>query len=147
MVWRSKPELGYQEFAASSLLQDDLRDAGFRIEQGVAGMPTAFVARAGLASTDVGDVSRVVPTAGVSTATWVAGTPAHSWQAVAASGSSNGHRGALNAASTLALATVELFLSPDLLREARDEFQRRRGPEPYRPLLRRDDPPLDYRSP
>lgn len=102
---------------------------------------------AGLASTDVGDVSRVVPTAGVSTATWVAGTPAHSWQAVAASGSSIGHRGALNAASTLAMATVELFLSPDLLREARDEFQRRRGPEPYRPLLRRDDPPLDYRRP
>src|SRR5690606_21107428 len=60
-------------------------------------------------STDVGDVSQVVPTAGISTATWVPGTPAHSWQAVAASGMSIGQRGALKAAAALAVAAVELF--------------------------------------
>ena len=47
---------------------------------------------AGGASTDVGDVSWNVPTVGLGTATWVPGTPAHSWQAVAASGSSIGHK-------------------------------------------------------
>src|SRR4051812_13995613 len=45
-IW-STPELGYQETKTSALLQDELRKAGFAIEAGVAGMPTAFVARAG----------------------------------------------------------------------------------------------------
>lgn len=100
----------------------------------------------GLASTDVGDVSQVVPTAGISTATWVPGTPAHSWQAVAASGMSIGHRGTLNAAAALALAAVELYSDPELVRAARREFEQRRGGAPYRPLLQRERPPLDYRT-
>ena len=37
----------------------------------------------GMGSTDVGDVSWVVPTVGLRTATWVSGTAAHSWQAIA----------------------------------------------------------------
>ena len=42
--------------------------------------------RHGYGSTDVGDISWLVPTAGARIATWVPGTPAHSWQAVAAGG-------------------------------------------------------------
>src|SRR5262247_526294 len=45
-IW-SKPELGYQETQTSALLQDELKKAGFKIEAGVAGIPTAFIARAG----------------------------------------------------------------------------------------------------
>jgi aminobenzoyl-glutamate utilization protein B len=45
-IW-SAPELGYQETQTSALLQDELKKAGFKIEAGVAGIPTAFVARAG----------------------------------------------------------------------------------------------------
>jgi aminobenzoyl-glutamate utilization protein B len=45
-IWAA-PELGYQETKTTALLQDELRNAGFAIEAGVAGMPTAFVARAG----------------------------------------------------------------------------------------------------
>src|SRR5215467_2101305 len=45
-IWAA-PELGYQETKTTALLQDELRKAGFAIEAGVAGMPTAFVARAG----------------------------------------------------------------------------------------------------
>ena len=45
-IW-SMPELGYQETKTSALLQDELKKAGFRIEAGVADIPTAFVARAG----------------------------------------------------------------------------------------------------
>jgi len=44
-------------------------------------------------STDVGDVSWVVPTIGLGAATWVPGTSAHSWQAVAAGGTSIGQKG------------------------------------------------------
>src|SRR5262249_61268533 len=45
-IW-SKPEVGYQERKTSALLQDELKKAGFKVEAGVAGIPTAFVARAG----------------------------------------------------------------------------------------------------
>src|SRR5205085_95462 len=45
-IW-SMPELGYLETKTSALLQGELRNAGFTIETGVAGIPTAFVARAG----------------------------------------------------------------------------------------------------
>ena len=40
-------ELGYQETRSSALLQEELKTAGFKIEAGVAGMPTAFIATAG----------------------------------------------------------------------------------------------------
>ncbi len=100
------------------------------------------------ASTDVGDVSWAVPTAGVATATWVPGTSAHSWQAVAASGHSIGHGGTLLAARTLALAATRLYAQPELLRDARVELGERRGEGfAYRPLLQREAPPLDYRLP
>src|SRR5262245_15106237 len=45
-IW-SKPELGYLETGTSALLQDELKKAGFKIDAGVAGISTAFVARAG----------------------------------------------------------------------------------------------------
>lgn len=101
---------------------------------------------AGSASTDVGDVSWNVPTAGLSTATWVPGTPAHSWQAVAASGMSIGDKGALNAAKVMALAAVQLLQSPATVQAARREFDQRRGTGfTYQPLLQRQTPPLEYR--
>ena len=97
-------------------------------------------------STDVGDVSWNVPTAGFGTATWVPGTAAHSWQAVAAGGMSIGHKGMMLAAEVLAATARELFVNPKLVAAARTEFEQRRGPDfVYRPLLGDRDPPLDYR--
>ncbi len=101
----------------------------------------------GYGSTDVGDVSQVVPTAGLRVATWVPGTSSHSWQAVAASGMSIGFKGAQVAAKTLALAAVELFGNEELRNAARKEFNERRGDNfRYEPLLGDRDPPLDYRK-
>jgi len=100
----------------------------------------------GGASTDVGDVSWVVPTAGLNVATWVPGTPAHSWQAVAAGGTSIGMKGMVVAAKTLAMTVVDLLLDPSHIEAARAEFERRRGPNfVYRPLVGDREPPLDYR--
>jgi aminobenzoyl-glutamate utilization protein B len=97
-------------------------------------------------STDVGDVSWVVPNSGFSTATWVPGTPAHSWQAVAAGGTSIGHKGMLVAAKTMAMSVQDLFTQPELVRRARAEFAERRGAGfTYRPLIGERNPPLDYR--
>ncbi len=101
----------------------------------------------GYGSTDVGDVSWAVPTVGLTTATWVPGTSAHSWQAVAASGMSIGYKGAENAAKALTLAAVELYRDADLRTAARAEFDAARGPKyKYKSLLGDRKPPLDYRD-
>jgi aminobenzoyl-glutamate utilization protein B len=97
-------------------------------------------------STDVGDVSWTVPTIGFRTATWVPGTPAHSWQAVAAGGMSIGFKGMENASKVLALTAVELFTQPDLITAARTEFEQRRGADfRYVSVVGDRAPPLDYR--
>ncbi len=98
-------------------------------------------------STDVGDVSWVVPNAGLNAATWVPGTPAHSWQAVAAGGTSIGHKGMAVAAKTLAFTTYDLMTDASLVQKARAEFEQKRGPGfVYRPLIGERAPPLDYRG-
>jgi aminobenzoyl-glutamate utilization protein B len=101
----------------------------------------------GYGSTDVGDVSIAVPTVGLSTATWVPGTSAHSWQSTAASGMTIGYKGAQVAAKTLTLAAIELFENAELCDAARDEFDQRRGDDFYYEALLGDrPPPLDYRN-
>jgi aminobenzoyl-glutamate utilization protein B len=101
----------------------------------------------GYGSTDVGDVSIAVPTVGLSTATWVPGTSAHSWQSTAASGMTIGYKGAQIAAKTLTLAAMELFTNDELRTGARREFEERRGGDFYYEALLGDrPPPLDYRK-
>jgi aminobenzoyl-glutamate utilization protein B len=100
----------------------------------------------GSGSTDVGDVSWVVPTAGFTTACWVPGTSAHSWQAVAAGGTTIGRKGMILAARVLAATAWDLFKSPDTLRNAKAEHQRRLAGRSYQTLLGPNQPPpLDYR--
>ena len=106
-----------------------------------------YSVKLGYGSTDVGDVSMTVPTVGLRVATWVPGTSAHSWQAVAASGTSIGFKGAQVAAKTMALAAIELFENPQLRAEARAEFDARRGEDfHYEAMLGDRSPPLDYRN-
>lgn len=98
-------------------------------------------------STDVGDVSWVVPTAGLRAATWVPGTSAHTWQAVAAGGMSIGHKGMMLAAKTIATSAVDLFNDPSIIKKATKELNGRRGDGfKYIPLLGDRKPPLDYRK-
>jgi aminobenzoyl-glutamate utilization protein B len=98
-------------------------------------------------STDVSDVSWVVPTAGVRTATYVPGTPGHSWQAVAAAGSPIGLKGMMVAAKTLAFTAIDLFTDPALVSAAKAEHRQKVGPEfVYTPLVGNRPPPLDYRK-
>jgi len=106
-----------------------------------------FKVSLGYGSTDVGDVSIAVPTVGLSTATWVPGTSAHSWQSTAASGMTIGYKGAQVAAKTLALTAIELYQNPALRDAARKEFDERRGDDfHYEALLGDRPPPLDYRN-
>ena len=98
-------------------------------------------------STDVGDVSWNVPTAGFRAATWVPGTAAHSWQAVASGGTSIGLKGTEMAVKTLSATAIELFLQPELIKNAKLELAQRVGKDfTYEPLLGDRLPPLNYRK-
>ena len=98
-------------------------------------------------STDVGDVSWAVPTVGLTTATWVPGTPAHSWQAVAAGGMSIGRKGMINAAKTLALTATDFFENPQIIINAKAEWEKAKGNNfKYQALVGERKPALDYRK-
>lgn len=101
----------------------------------------------GSASTDLGDVSWNIPTVQLTSATWVPGTPAHSWQAVAAGGTSIGVKGMVVAAKSMALTAIDLFSDPAHITQARAEFDKRRGVDfTYTTRLADRKPALDYRK-
>ena len=85
-------------------------------------MPTDMVFPA---SSDVGDVSWVVPTVSLSTPTWPSGTPAHSWRAVAVGKSALAHNGTLLAGQAMAGLAIDLIERPELLEKAKEEHQKR----------------------
>ncbi len=95
-------------------------------------------------STDVGDVSFVVPTVRLSVTTAPADTPWHSWAVVACSGMSIGHKGLLYAAKTLGMTMVDLFEDEKLRQEVREEFLERKGDYVYQGMLPEGPPPLEY---
>jgi aminobenzoyl-glutamate utilization protein B len=102
----------------------------------------------GKGSTDVGDVSWVVPTTGFSTACMVPGTPGHSWQAVACGGTRLARNGMNLAAKVLAAVAWDLYHSPETISVAKGELKRRLGEEQYKTLMQPGQkPPLDYRNP
>ena len=101
---------------------------------------------AGGGSTDVGDVSYAVPTVGLEAATWIPGTPAHSWQAVACGGTEIGTKGMMVAAKTMALMAIDLFSDPALINKAKQEFIQAKGDYQYKALLGDRKPALNYRD-
>ena len=103
--------------------------------------------RKGGGSTDVGDVSWAVPTVGLRVATWIPGTPAHSWQAVACGGTEIGTKGMIVAAKTLTLMGIDLLMDKTLIEKATADWQKARGADfKYVPLLGDRKPALTYRD-
>lgn len=88
-----------------------------------------FRPHAGLhsASTDVGDVSWMIPTAQFRAAVWAIGTAPHSWQAVAQGKSQLAYKGMLLAAKVMASAAGELLKNPRLIEEAKAELVQARA--------------------
>jgi aminobenzoyl-glutamate utilization protein B len=96
-------------------------------------------------STDVGDVSWVVPTLHVSVVT-APEAPWHAWPVVAASGMSIGHKGMIYAAKTLAATVVDLFADDDLRKAVREEFQESTKGFTYEPYVPDGPPPVPSQS-
>ena len=108
--------------------------------------PLTYINEGNSGSTDVGDVSYALPTVGLRAATWVPGTAAHSWQAVAAGGTEIGTKGMLVASKTMALTAIDLMSNPVLLAKAMEEFIKSKGDYKYKALLGDIKPALNYRD-
>ena len=80
-----------------------------------------------LGSTDAADVSWVVPSGWMLAATYVPGTPGHSWQATSCTGGSIGRKGMMVAAKTLALTAMDLLTDPAKVAAARASFEKTKG--------------------
>jgi aminobenzoyl-glutamate utilization protein B len=93
-------------------------------------------------STDVGDVSYIVPEITLNAATAPFKSPWHSWVVVACGGMSIGHKGMLFAAKSLGTTMVDLFENESLRKEMRAEFEKRKGNEVWKAMLPDGPPPV-----
>jgi aminobenzoyl-glutamate utilization protein B len=95
-------------------------------------------------STDVSDVSWQAPTMEFGTSTYVLGTPGHSWQNVALSGMSIGHKSLFFASKVIAATGIDLLTDPEMRKAAWEELEERKaGREYHSPIPEDLDPPLD----
>jgi aminobenzoyl-glutamate utilization protein B len=92
-------------------------------------------------STDVGDVSWIVPEITLVATTAPANTAWHGWSVVACGGMSIGHKGLIYASKALALTMIDLFENETLRNEIKAEFQKRKGNAVYKAYIP-DGPPL-----
>ena len=86
-------------------------------------------------STDVGDVSQIVPDIALSATTAPYKCPWHSWGVVACGGMSIGHKGMLFAAKSMAATMVDLFENEKLRDDIKAEFKKRKGDEVWEPMV------------
>jgi len=93
-------------------------------------------------STDVGDVSWLVPEITALVTTAPANSPWHSWAVVACGGMSIGHKGLLFAAKSLAMTMVDLYENEQLRKDIRVEFENRKGTHVYKPYIPEGPPPV-----
>ncbi|MCS4244661.1 aminobenzoyl-glutamate utilization protein B [Rhizobium sp. BIGb0125] len=82
-------------------------------------------------STDVGDVSRVTPTAQCWAPAWAIGTNPHTWQVVAQGRSPGAHKAMIHAARAMAATGLDLLVSPELLARAKAEWEEKMDGQPY----------------
>jgi len=93
-------------------------------------------------STDVGDVSWIVPTLHLSVTTAPENAPWHAWPVVACGGMSIGHKGLVYAAKALAATMVDLFEDEKTREAIRAEFKEKTKGEVYKPYIPEGPPPI-----
>jgi aminobenzoyl-glutamate utilization protein B len=97
----------------------------------------------GVGSTDVGDVSWVVPTVQARGATYAIGTPGHSWQLTAQGKMPAAHKGLVHVAKVMAGTALDAIRDETLVARAKADHQARVGRTPYVcPLPAELDPPV-----
>ena len=102
--------------------------------EGIRKLPEEEVPAQG-GSTDVAEISRIVPTAKIRVASAPIDTPWHAWPVVACGGMSIGHKALITAARSLGCAITDLILSPEVIAAAKIEFEKKMAGKPYRSPL------------
>jgi aminobenzoyl-glutamate utilization protein B len=137
------PTFDDDDRAFAARVRESIPDAptGATLSEEIESLPTT--PRLVPGSSDVGDVSWYVPVGHLSAATQVRGAPGHSWQITACSGGPIGEKGGAVAAKALACTMLDLLTDSQLRRETREDWQQRRGSDPYVTTIPRDQgPPL-----
>ena len=128
-----------QEFARSLQRVTDKEEKGFNDK--IKPLPAEPGEVKG-GSTDVADVSWIVPTAGFRVTTAAEDAPWHSWATTACSGTRAGRKGAVVAAKVIAATGVDLLTQPKLLKEAKAFFLKATYGKPYQSPI-----PIDQKPP
>ena len=138
--------LGEIEYSESEIKYANsiLRETG-KPEKGIDGKvyPLQETMPAQGGSTDVGDVSQVVPVIRMSATTASSGGPWHSWAVVACGGMSIGHKGMKYASKAMAMTMTDLFENPSLLKKVKEEYVKRKGKEIYKSIIPEGPPPIN----
>lgn len=115
-----------------------------QLDKLLADMVVPLEAKTGMpGSTDVGDVSWVVPTVQARGATCIIGTPGHSWQLTAQGRLPMAHKGMTHAAKIMAGTAAAVLLDGDLLAKAKADHAARTRQVPYVcPIPEGVEPPL-----
>ncbi|MFO7769727.1 MAG: amidohydrolase [bacterium] len=134
------PEWTEEEQAFARRIQEELGRPTAGLDEEIGEMP-AEEKPAGGGSTDVAEVSRIVPTAKFRVASMPREAPGHSWAVVSCGGMSIGHKAVITAARTLSAAALELAVSPEVIEAAWEEFREKTEGEPYESPIPADQPP------
>ena len=139
LLWLGAPQFTdkEQEFARNVQRAAKVKEAGLRT---VVDSYEGQEFKGG--STDLGDVSYIVPLLHLETACRPYETPAHAWPTVACSGMSIGHKGMIHAAKVMAVTMVDLFESEPIRRSIRAEFEGQTRDRKYRPMIPEGPPPF-----
>ena len=97
-------------------------------------------------STDVGDISWIVPEIRLNVTSAPKDVPWHSWAVVACGGMSIGHKSVIYSAKALAMTMVDLYQSEELRTSVRKEFEERKGDREYKAILPEGPPPIPSRE-
>ena len=137
--WIGTPEFTVEEDAFAKKIQRATSVPDVGMDRGIRALNDQKVEGG---STDVGDVSWVVPTLHLTVVTSPKDAPWHAWPVVATGGMSIGHKGMMTAAETLAATMVDLYEKPQTLRAVREEFAKKRGDAVFKAYLPEGPPEL-----
>ena len=146
IMYENLKSLGEIEYSDSEIKYANtiLKETG-KPEKGIDGKlhPLRETMPAQGGSTDVGDVSQVVPVIRMSATTAASGGPWHSWAVVACTGMSIGHKGMIHASKALAMTMADLYNSPALIEDVKRDFIENRKYDKYDPRILPGPPSLD----
>ncbi len=117
------PEFTQEDVAYTTKIAESMQIPGFTGKFSTDMVPADRTIKIDNGSTDLSDVSQVVPTINMFSACFAANTPMHSWAVTAQACLPSAHKGMMTAAAALALAAVKLVKDPDTLAQVRQEFE------------------------